>query len=61
VPQLDGAPVPYNIYVLGAVVGATGLGRMLDAAAVGHLVETRWRRGVEANRLAFQAGLEVNE
>jgi indolepyruvate ferredoxin oxidoreductase beta subunit len=59
VPQLDGTPVPYNIYVLGAIVGATGLGRLLDAAAVGHLVETRWRRGVAANRLAFQAGLEV--
>jgi indolepyruvate ferredoxin oxidoreductase beta subunit len=58
VPELDGAPVPHNVYILGAIFGATRLGRLLDAAAVAQRVENRWRRGVEANRLAFRAGLE---
>jgi indolepyruvate ferredoxin oxidoreductase, beta subunit len=59
VPQLDGVPVPHNVYILGAILGAARLGRLLDPAAVAQRVESRWRRGVEANRLAFQAGLEA--
>jgi indolepyruvate ferredoxin oxidoreductase beta subunit len=59
VPQLEGNPVPPNVYVLSAALGATRLGQLLDPVAVGHLVENRWRRGVEANRLAFQAGMEA--
>ena len=58
-PLYDGAPVPANVYVLGAALGQTGLGRMLDAAAVARIVENRWKRGRERNRLAFQAGLEA--
>ena len=58
-PLFDGAPVPANVYVLGAALGQTGLGKMLDAAAVARIVENRWKRGRERNRLAFQAGLEA--
>jgi indolepyruvate ferredoxin oxidoreductase beta subunit len=58
VPELDGHPVPANVYVLGAAVGQTPLGELLDPAAVGELIVSRWKRGVEANRLAFRAGLE---
>jgi len=58
-PLYDGAPVPANVYVLGAALGQTGLGKMLDAAAVARIVENRWKRGRERNRLAFQAGLEA--
>jgi indolepyruvate ferredoxin oxidoreductase beta subunit len=58
VPQLDGRPVPANVYVLGAALGLTRLGQVLDPAAVEELVVARWKRGVEANRLAFRAGLE---
>ena len=58
-PLYDGAPVPANVYVLGAALGQTGLGKMLDAAAVARIVEKRWKRGRERNRRAFQAGLEA--
>jgi indolepyruvate ferredoxin oxidoreductase beta subunit len=57
VPLLEGARVPANVYVLGAALGRTGLGRVLDGSAVAHLVETRWRRGVARNKLAFEAGV----
>jgi indolepyruvate ferredoxin oxidoreductase beta subunit len=58
-PLYDGAPVPANVYVLGAALGQTGLGKVLDSAAVACIVENRWKRGRERNRLAFQAGLEA--
>jgi indolepyruvate ferredoxin oxidoreductase beta subunit len=57
IPLLEGTRVPANVYVLGAAVGRTGLGRVLDAKAVAHLVETRWRRGAARNKLAFTAGV----
>ncbi len=57
--MLDGRPVPANVYVLGAALGLTRLGNVLDPAAVEELVVSRWKRGVEANRLAFRAGLEA--
>lgn len=59
VPIHDGVLLPQNVYVLGAAVGRTRLGGLLDADAVAELVERRWRRGAERNRLAFQAGLEA--
>jgi indolepyruvate ferredoxin oxidoreductase beta subunit len=59
VPELDGQPVPANVYVLGAAVGRTPLGVLLDPGAVEDLIVSRWKRGVEANRLAFRAGLEA--
>jgi len=59
-PLYEGAPVPANIYVLGAVLGHTGLGQMFDADAVANLVRNRWKRGAERNLRAFEAGLETN-
>jgi indolepyruvate ferredoxin oxidoreductase beta subunit len=61
-PTHDGRPVPINLYVLGAAVGQTALGGagghepLLDVESVGRLIAGRWKRGVEANVLAFQAG-----
>jgi indolepyruvate ferredoxin oxidoreductase, beta subunit len=59
VPSLEGVPVPFNVFVLGAAVGLTGLGKVLEPQATADLVRARWRRGVERNVLAFRAGLEV--
>ena len=58
-PLYEGAPVPANIFVLGAALGHTGLGEVLDSSEVARLVQRRWKRGAERNRLAFQAGLEA--
>jgi indolepyruvate ferredoxin oxidoreductase beta subunit len=57
VPELDGQPVPANVFVLGAALGLTPLGQILDPTSVEELVVSRWKRGVEANQLAFRAGL----
>jgi indolepyruvate ferredoxin oxidoreductase beta subunit len=57
-PLVEGAPVPANIYVLGAILGRTGLGQLLDPAEMADLVRHRWKRGAELNALAFEAGLE---
>jgi indolepyruvate ferredoxin oxidoreductase beta subunit len=58
-PLMEGTPVPANVYVLGAVLGQTGLGELLRADRVAELVQNRWKRGAERNALAFQAGREA--
>jgi indolepyruvate ferredoxin oxidoreductase beta subunit len=58
-PLYEGAPVPANVFVLGAAVGHTGLGDVLDSSAVARVVKTRWKRGVERNLFAFQSGLDA--
>ena len=59
IPTQDGLPVPPNVYVLGATLGRTRLGRLLEAEAMAALIERRWKRGAARNRLAFRAGLEA--
>jgi hypothetical protein len=59
VPAYQGAKVADNIYVLGAALSSSKLGEMFDPVAVGRIVATRWRRGVEANQIAFEAGLKA--
>lgn len=59
-PTYEGTLVPANVFVLGAVLGRTELGQLLDPAEVANLVHNRWKRGTERNALAFQAGLESN-
>ena len=58
VPQHKGRQVPANVYVLGAAIGRTPLGEFLNPDTVKRMIETRWNRGVEGNRLAFTAGME---
>ena len=56
-PLYEGAPVPANIFVLGAALGHTSLGAVLNPSEMANIVQTRWKRGAERNRFAFQAGL----
>ncbi len=58
-PLHEGAPVPANIFVLGAALGHTGLGEVLDSSEVARLVQNRWKKGAVRNSFAFQAGLEA--
>jgi len=55
-PLYEGEPVPANVFVLGAALGHTGLSQVLDPSAIAHTVQTRWQRGAERNRMAFEAG-----
>lgn len=59
-PQRDGGPVPANVYVLGAAVGQTGLGRLLSADTVSKVMASRWRRYAAVNEAAFRAGLKAD-
>jgi len=57
-PLFEGSPVPDNIYTLAVALKQTRLGRLLPVADVEQAVKTRWKRGVERNLFAFQAGLK---
>jgi hypothetical protein len=58
-PLYQDVPVPANVFVLGAAVGRTGLGEVLDPSEVARTVQNRWKRGAERNSFAFQAGLKT--
>ena len=58
-PRYEDAPVPDNIFTLAIALKQTCLGDLLPAADVKQAVRTRWKRGVERNLFAFQAGLSV--
>ncbi len=60
-PLYEGAPVAANVYVLGAAIGHTGLGEVLDADDVARIVANRWKKAVGRNGFAFQAGLAYNQ
>lgn len=56
-PRRDGAPLPPNVYVLGAAVGCTELGGILDAETIVGVVTGRWVKYAAENEAAFRAGL----
>jgi indolepyruvate ferredoxin oxidoreductase beta subunit len=58
-PLHEGVPVPANIHVLGAALGRTGLGRLLDPDVVMGVVAKRWEKHAAMNGAALRSGLEV--
>jgi indolepyruvate ferredoxin oxidoreductase beta subunit len=58
-PVFGGSPVPDNIFTLAVALKRTRLGDLLPPADVESAVRTRWKRGVERNTFAFQAGLQA--
>jgi indolepyruvate ferredoxin oxidoreductase beta subunit len=60
-PVFEGAPLPDNIFTLGVALKRTRLGELLPPAEVEQVLRTRWKRGVERNLKAFQAGFEFGE
>jgi len=58
-PLYGGTPVPANIFVLGAAIGHTGLGKVIDSSEMGRIVQSRWKRDSKRNVFAFQAGMEA--
>jgi indolepyruvate ferredoxin oxidoreductase beta subunit len=58
-PVYEGTPVPANVFVLGAAIGHTALGDVLDPPDVADVVQTHWKRDKELNTFAFQAGLDA--
>jgi indolepyruvate ferredoxin oxidoreductase beta subunit len=58
-PEYENVPVSDNIFVLGATLGASKLGMILDSDQVGELVENRWKKASDRNRIAYQAGIQA--
>jgi indolepyruvate ferredoxin oxidoreductase beta subunit len=58
-PLYQGELVPDNLYVLGAALGCTSLGKVLSAETVKQVVRQRWQRVAERNLFALQAGMEA--
>jgi indolepyruvate ferredoxin oxidoreductase beta subunit len=58
-PLYEGAPVAANVYTLGAALGHTGLGEILDADDMVRIVANRWKKAAERNTFAFQAGVDA--
>ena len=58
-PQYEGTAAAANIFILGAAVSHTKLGKLLAPEDILGVVEQRWKKGFEANRFAFQSGLEM--
>jgi len=58
-PAFEGAPVPDNVFTLAVALRQTRLGQLLSADDVREVVRTRWKRGVERNLFAFDAGLAL--
>jgi indolepyruvate ferredoxin oxidoreductase beta subunit len=56
-PQLEEVTVPDNVFTLGVALKQTPLGALLLPGEVEQVLRTRWKRGVERNLAAFQAGL----
>jgi indolepyruvate ferredoxin oxidoreductase beta subunit len=58
-PTHEGQRVPANIYVLGAALGYTTLGEVLEPDDVARIVGDRWEKYSAMNRAALRAGLEA--
>jgi len=59
-PCYEGLPVADNIYTLGVALAKTRLREILDPTDVETTVRTRWKRGIERNLFALDAGLHVD-
>jgi indolepyruvate ferredoxin oxidoreductase beta subunit len=58
-PVYEGELVRPNLFVLGVILGQTALGGLIRVEDVEQVIETRFRKGSEANRFAFRSGLAL--
>ena len=56
-PSVDGRSARANIFILGAMVGRTELGKILTQETVKTTIEARWPKTAESNLAAFRFGL----
>ena len=58
-PEFERRPVPANIFVLGATVAHSKLGRVISPSHFLSTLEERWPQKKEMNRFAFYSGMEA--
>jgi len=58
-PKYENHLVASNIYILGALIQHTKLKQIITADLMEEVMQSRWKRGVEANKVALHAGIQV--
>jgi hypothetical protein len=58
-PIFEGEPVHPNLFVLGVIMGHTGLNKVIRAEDVEQVIRTRFKRGGDANLFAFRSGMAL--
>jgi hypothetical protein len=58
-PTFAGEPVHPNLFVLGVIMGQTALGSLFNSNDVEYIIQSRFKRNVEANLYAYHAGLSM--
>jgi indolepyruvate ferredoxin oxidoreductase beta subunit len=58
-PQFNGEPVHPNLFVLGVIIGQTKLRDLIHSEDVEHIIQSRFKRNVEANLYAYRSGTTV--
>ncbi len=56
-PVYAGEPVRPNLFVLGVIIGQTSLASLVNSKDVEHIIQSRFKRNVDANLYAYHAGL----
>lgn len=56
-PVYEDYPVSPNVYVIGSIMGHTGLGKLMNPDSTLSTIKNRWKKGVERNLFAFQSGM----
>lgn len=59
-PSYNGLPVAGNVFVLGYALRPALLGKLLKAESVKSIIRGRWKRAVDQNVLAFDAGMGIS-
>lgn len=59
-PTYQGSVIADNLYVLGAAVGNTSLGKILRMETMRKAIENRWPKAAEKNLYAFRCGFEMD-
>ncbi len=57
-PTFEGETVPANIFILGVALRGTAVGRLFTPAEIDAVIQERWKKSAQANRVGFQAGLD---
>lgn len=58
-PLYQGEPAPDNLYVLGAALERSSLGKVLSSQTIAQAVRERWPKHAERNLFALRAGMEA--
>ena len=59
-PLYEDHPVQPNIFILGFIMGHTGMAEIMDPSSMLLVIKDRWIKEFNLNAFAFQSGMEAN-